>query len=324
MGNIRSVPIVDKYNVHDTPLLDGTFAISSMEGWRKTMEDSHILINMNDYVIIGIFDGHGNDICSNFCKSNFQEIFQLELEKINKEMPLTPVKFKTILTNTFISLDAKFKDIAFSTKTSESNRAYDSGTTALVAIITETHYIIANAGDSRGLVIDKSEHKIKFATTDHKPGCKTEKLRIEKAGHCVSGNRIDDSISVARAIGDFQYKDGIKAPEEYAITCVPDVTIVQKDLNTLLVLACDGIWDVISNQCAMEYILRKKHHTFTNIIEFDRGHVCTIEKYYKTLSESSLCSELDSYPIENICEYLIDVALDLGSKDNFTVAIFNC
>jgi serine/threonine protein phosphatase PrpC len=322
MGTTRSVPILKKNNLHDVNLLDGTLAISSMEGWRTTMEDSHILINMDNFIILGIFDGHGNDICAKFCRDNFQRVFTTEFSKFSNVV--SSLILKTTLMETFKKIDNEFKEFALVTQKSGSNNAYESGTTALVVAITNTDYIIANVGDSRGIIIDKITQSIKFATMDHKPNLELERSRIEKSGHTVSRNRVDDSLATSRAIGDFKYKDGTKMPEEYAVTCVPDITIVQKTINTLLILACDGIWDVLTNQSVMEYVLKKKHHIFTNMIQFDRGQICTIDKYYKMLDDISLCSESDSYPIEKICEYLIDIGLDLGSKDNFTVAIFNC
>ena len=317
MGNIRSVPIMDKYNVHDINLLDGTLAISSMEGWRKTMEDTHILINMGNYIIVGVFDGHGNDMCAKFCQANFQRIFLTEFGKLSNVVT-SPILQSTLIC-TFKILDNEFKQYM-----SEKNNARDCGTTALVVAITETNYVIANAGDSRAIVIDKFTQSIIFSTLDHKPNDPDEKLRIEKASHCVTNNRIDNTLAMSRAIGDFTYKNDTLPAEDCAVTCVPTVSIVPKTINTLLFLACDGIWDVLTNQSVMNYILKKKHHIFTNTIEFDKGQICTVDKYYQMLNESSLCSESDSYPIESICENIINIALDLGSKDNLTVAIFNC
>lgn len=323
MGNTRAVPIVEKHGVHDMFAMNGVSAISSMEGWRKNMEDAHILINMKDYIIMGVFDGHGNEICAHFCQNNFLRIFEVELSKICVQNP-TPEDFKHVLTKTFLKLDEEFKPIAFSNNGSEKSKAYESGTTALVAIITDTHYIIANTGDSRGLVIDKTLKTVKFATIDHKPNDEVERSRITKAGHCVLMNRVDRELAVSRALGDFSFKDGDFLPEDFAVTCAPDVSIVSKEFNTLLILACDGIWDVMTNETVMEYLLRMKKHTFKTPIEFEMGKVCTIDKYYKMIAETSLDSTSDANPIENLCEHLIDIALDLESKDNFSVAIYNC
>jgi serine/threonine protein phosphatase PrpC len=311
MGNIRSVPVVDKTSTCDIIALNGMSAISSMEGWRRGMEDTHILINMNDYMIMGLFDGHGGDRCSLFCKDNFLKIFLSNLQ-----LSSTPDSFKVALIETFKQLDEQFKSVY--------SQEHKSGTTALVAIITNTHYIIANAGDSRGIIIDKHLKCVLFSTTDHKPNNTSERLRIERTNHSVSMGRVDGNLATSRAIGDYEYKDGVHKPEEYAVTCVPDVTIIEKKIDTVLLLACDGIWDVLSNDSIVQYVLRMKEHIFTKLVEFDSGSVCTLDRYYKNLSDKSISSESDSNPIAKLCEHIIDVAFDLDSKDNFTVAIYSC
>lgn len=318
MGNSRSIPIVKKQGLYDRSDINGTFAISSMEGFRNTMEDTHIYHNMKYYAILGIFDGHGNDTCAQFCQNNFLKLFEMELAKTTATQA-TPEEFKHVLVETFKKLDNEFELLIKST-----SKECNSGTTALVSVITETHYIIANAGDSRGLVIDKTEKSIKFATTDHKPTNENEKKRIDKTRHYVMMNRIDKTLGVSRGIGDFQYKDGNLLQEQFAVTCIPDVEIISKNFNTLLILACDGIWDVLSNESVMEYLLKLKKYNFTKLTEFDDGTVCTIDKYYEALEKTSLSSEYESNPIQKICENLINIAFDHGSQDNFTVAIYNC
>merc|ERR1712087_333481 len=56
-------------------------------------------------------------------------------------------------------------------------------------------------------------------------------------------------IALSRAFGDFDFKSNPDlALEEQALTCVPEVTTYRRNTkDKLLVLACDGIWDVMSN-----------------------------------------------------------------------------
>jgi len=46
-----------------------------MQGWRKRMEDtSFVYQNLElDLLLLGIFDGHGGDQVSKFCKENFKD-----------------------------------------------------------------------------------------------------------------------------------------------------------------------------------------------------------------------------------------------------------
>lgn len=57
-------------------------------------------------------------------------------------------------------------------------------------------------------------------------------------------------VSQSRALGDFQYKDESLPPEKCKVTVVPETQSVPRSLDEdeFLVLACDGIWDVMSNE----------------------------------------------------------------------------
>jgi len=79
-----------------------------------------------------------------------------------------------------------------------------SGCTAISVCITPTHYIVANAGDSR-LILVKSD-KVFFASKDHKPDDPNEMKRIFNAGGTVIASRVNGDLSVSRALGDFLYK----------------------------------------------------------------------------------------------------------------------
>jgi len=80
-----------------------------------------------------------------------------------------------------------------------------SGCTAICAIITPTHVVVGNAGDSRGVIF--SSDGAKQLSRDHKPYLDDERKRIEEAGGMVSMQRVDGDLALSRSIGDFQYKD---------------------------------------------------------------------------------------------------------------------
>lgn len=66
-----------------------------------------------------------------------------------------------------------------------------SGSCVLIAMITQERKIIfVNIGDSRALLLS-SDHKVLFATEDHKPNSPTEHLRIIKAGGSIYQNQMN-------------------------------------------------------------------------------------------------------------------------------------
>ena len=95
-------------------------------------------------------------------------------------------------------------------------------------------------------------------SNDHKPYLPVEKERIEKAGGQVKFNRVNGDLAVSRALGDFVYKrcESVEAKEQ-AVTAFPEIIVEERDKDDeFIVLACDGIWDVMSSQEVVEKVGR--------------------------------------------------------------------
>lgn len=62
--------------------------------------------------------------------------------------------------------------------------------------------------------------------------------------------RVNGSLNLSRALGDMEYKQSKHLPPaEQIVTAYPDVRQLQLGSNVeFMILACDGIWDVLSNQ----------------------------------------------------------------------------
>nr|CAB3488844.1 unnamed protein product [Digitaria exilis] len=133
-----------------------------------------------------------------------------------------------------------------------------SGTTAVTVVKQGDHLIIANLGDSRAVLCtrDSKDRLIPVQlTTDLKPDLPSELARILNCKGRVFA--MDDEpdvprmwlpdqdapgLAMARAFGDFCLKNN-------GLICTPEVyyrKLSEKD--EFLVLATDGIWDVLSNK----------------------------------------------------------------------------
>uniref|UniRef100_A0A1I7XPQ0 PPM-type phosphatase domain-containing protein n=1 Tax=Heterorhabditis bacteriophora TaxID=37862 RepID=A0A1I7XPQ0_HETBA len=167
-----------------------------------------------------------------------------------------------------------------------------SGSTAVCAMVTPTHIIIANLGDSRAVVSRKGERS--FGTEDHKvfiPYHDKERERIVGAGGSVMIQRINGSLAVSRAFGDFEYKSvpGLD-PCKQLVSPEPDVYVLerQKDKDEFLVVACDGIYDVMENEELCRFVESRLH----------------------------VCSDLNT-----VCNDALDACLSKGSRDNMTMIV---
>ena len=101
------------------------------------------------------------------------------------------------------------------------------------------------------------------------------------------GGRVDGRLALSRALGDFSMKDGAVRQVEQKVSPEPEIVIVPRSpSDELLVVACDGIWDVVDNeQCCM----------------------CCWEMLDSGEADMGL-----------IAEELLEHCLELGSQDNMT------
>lgn len=116
---------------------------------------------------------------------------------------------------------------------------------------------IANCGDSRA-VLCCAGGTAAALTVDHVPSLPSEAARIAAAGGfvCADG-RVGGTLALSRALGDAAYKQAAHLPpERQAVVSTPDVMSMQMHpgQHEFLLLACDGLWDVRSNQAAVDFV----------------------------------------------------------------------
>ncbi|CAL5218962.1 g716 [Coccomyxa viridis] len=131
------------------------------------------------------------------------------------------------------------------------------GCTAVVALVRGTNLWVANAGDSR--CVASRRGRALALTHDHKPTDSVEMQRIAKAGGFVAEGRINGSLNLSRALGDMDYKQSKDlGPNAQMVIAVPEVRHLKlEEGDEFLILACDGIWDVLSNQEAVDFVRKR-------------------------------------------------------------------
>jgi len=139
----------------------------------------------------------------------------------------------------------------------------DSGCTAVLALIAGTRLYVANAGDSRCVVCrDGKPLEMSF---DHKPEDEIELNRIKTAGGKVTPDgRVNGGLNLSRAIGDHAYKQNKSLPlKDQMISSQPDIKVLDLDLekDSWMILACDGIWNFMSNEEVVQFVNKRIHST---------------------------------------------------------------
>uniref|UniRef100_A0A0D9YCL6 protein-serine/threonine phosphatase n=4 Tax=Oryza TaxID=4527 RepID=A0A0D9YCL6_9ORYZ len=205
------------------------------------------------------------------------------------------------------------------------------GSTAVVAVVGPRRIVVANCGDSRavlsrgGVAVPlSSDHKCLASfynanamlwTLDSarrgvmlvaanvnetfvdctQPDRPDEMERVEAAGGRVinwNGYRILGVLATSRSIGDYYLKPYVIAE--------PEVTVMDRtDKDEFLILASDGLWDVVSNDVACK-IAR-------NCLS---GRAAS--KYPESVSGSTAA---------DAAALLVELAISRGSKDNISVVV---
>lgn len=132
-----------------------------------------------------------------------------------------------------------------------------------------------NSGDSRVLVWNAETGQV-HGTKDHKPNDPDEKARIEAAGgqvrECNSGGervqyRVNGNLNLCRALGDFEYKQRADlSPQLQMITSCPDIYSWECQEGDIVVLACDGIFDVLKNEEVIAFVRERIHEKELGLI----------------------------------------------------------
>ena len=165
-----------------------------------------------------------------------------KFDKIAKEV----IKEDEKITEDDITQMKAFKNLFDPRNLEDCNVAYFCGSTACVVLFGENDIFIANAGDSRCILLDK-DGIVRHKTTDHKCTNQEEKKRIEQAEGFIEGNRIKGCLDVTRGFGDLEYKTNEwLRPEDQMITANPEIiSVPTKDID-YVVLGCDGFFEPIN------------------------------------------------------------------------------
>ncbi|CAL1707158.1 unnamed protein product [Somion occarium] len=103
----------------------------------------------------------------------------------------------------------------------------------------------ANAGDARA-VLCRAGKAVRL-TYDHKGSDKQEAKRIMDAGGFVMGGRVNGVLAVTRSLGDSSMKEFV-----VGAPYTTETELTEED--EFLILACDGLWDVVEDQAAVQLV----------------------------------------------------------------------
>ena len=261
-------------------------------GKRPTMEDCSTVhgcfrgFATEDY--FAVFDGHGGIEVAEYAAQYMHQHLEAALAPLGPRTP-SEKQMDSAFTTAFAATNE------FESLVPNSSVARSCGCTAVVAMVINSMLHVANAGDARAVlcraVPDDGIAPAKGIrlSVDHKPGLVEERRRIEAGGGQVlrrrGVDRVEGFLAVSRALGDL----GL-APH---VTCAPFTSSTKLGpLDEYLILACDGVWDVLSDDEAAAIV-----------------------------STRARLSPEKGGGVDGAAQALVDISLRKGSTDNITVQV---
>lgn len=273
----------------------------------------------------GVYDGHAGHTCADFLKDNLHNF-------IANSKSFRHSKSKAIFDG-LIEAENEFKKQAVKFQTTERNLDFrspklkrpkildNSGSCAILCLFEGEIGHVANVGDSRLILSRKKGKEIEQVSNDHKPESEQEKERILRYGGAITRKQslmrvrqIDEDgkmvevdktidgpfrvnpggLSVSRTIGDFQSKLTELGGNPMCVIPVPELSkfTIEEDTD-FMVIACDGVFDVLSNEDVVGRIWRVLREENRNLEEL--AEIATQE--------------------------IIDFAMEKESTDNLTVVV---
>lgn len=281
------------------------------------MEDEYFVAEGGRFV--AVFDGHGGGGVSQFLKRHLYEEVCRHLKKkhweevglVDDKQASSGLTTKSQTTATLSSpsvfshaaaLKAAFSQVD-SDVLSDDTLGYQ-GSTAVAVVVHEGEdghrtLLSANVGDSRAILSRRG--RAVDLTRDHKPNEEREKKRILAMGETIEWDRYAKvhrvrNLSLSRAIGDRYAKPAISGDVE--IKHYP----VDEDGDEFILLASDGLWDVMTSNEAVSYV----HQRISN--ELQRENVAR--------------EDIDNYKLvlrRNMAKFVAREAIRRGSGDNVCV-----
>jgi len=277
----------------------------STTGVRPHNEDAMDLINNLDksnnnlipILYAGVFDGHGGgDISKTLVddkKINISKYFCSLSSPIATKLSASKTFNSKFIAPLFNRIQTKLKNYYIKSNTM--------GSTALISLIypksensDKLNLKIINLGDSRATLCN-NYNIAQQLSLDHKPHLFCEKSRICQMGGNIEMSEGDDprinGMSVSRSFGDLDNRYISQEPDIF------DYTLTNEKF---IIMGCDGVWDVLNNQDAVDFVL---------------------DKYAELKSANRNLTNLKGKSDNNLAQKLADYAILKKSADNISITI---
>ncbi|KAI3827200.1 hypothetical protein L1987_01272 [Smallanthus sonchifolius] len=198
-----------------------------------TTPGSRTSVEISPIHFFAVYDGHGGSQVAKFCAERMHEVIAEEWDQEANEEFKWQQRWEEVMSSSFERADNEV--------ITEAAAPEIVGSTAVTVVLSRCQIIVSNCGDSRA-VLCRGTETIPL-TVDQKPDRADELLRIEELDGKVinwNGARVFGVLAMSRAIGDRYLRPWIIP--------VPEITFTTRtNEDECLIIASDGLWDVMSN-----------------------------------------------------------------------------
>mmetsp|Transcript_42101 Transcript_42101/g.101542 ORF Transcript_42101/g.101542 Transcript_42101/m.101542 type:complete len:1109 (-) Transcript_42101:236-3562(-) len=258
-------------NTHSMLPAHPTSGYCDLQGRRSVIEDFHSIQLEASVQFYGIFDGHTGNLASKYVASTMydQLLAHLHLDELSnltrtESLPtIWKEEIRGNVSEAFAQIHEEF--VERTSRITDSTRDR-SGTTATSLLVTEDVVVVSSIGDSRAVLSSMNESGKMTAiplTKDHVASDPDERnLVIEKGGFVSSSggiDRVNGTLAITRSIGDVGLAPLLSRVPHVASFTHDEIRDLcganqQQSMPCFVVLASDGLWDVMSNQEAVDMV----------------------------------------------------------------------
>jgi serine/threonine protein phosphatase PrpC len=244
---------------------------------RNTMEDVHRIVpflkGAPDFSYFGVYDGHGGRQIADFLEETLESNIAIELQQGDDASVLERIQRAYLITD----MQSRRLNIVTSGATAVSAVLHTTVDPIDASVRTSRNLYVANIGDSRAVLVCELSHSLDGLPTpvpvgsgastgsedgkqlyayrltyDHRAEDMREQSRVEAAGGFITRGRVLGILAVSRSFGDHGMKDFVIADPH-----LTEVDLLKVGRAPMLIMACDGVWDVFSDQEAAEMLVMK-------------------------------------------------------------------
>mmetsp|Transcript_19735 Transcript_19735/g.25569 ORF Transcript_19735/g.25569 Transcript_19735/m.25569 type:complete len:475 (+) Transcript_19735:400-1824(+) len=201
-----------------------------------------------------VFDGHRGVNAAQTAKCYYAKVFCQRLcEQVRLEVDID-------IQSAIEDALAELESIIISQSKAQ---GWDSGTTAAVCAIYNGHIYVGNIGDSKAVLMCGDEAIV--LTKDHNLVNDAEKQRVQSEGCTIGGGYLNNQLCVTRALGDVELSTGRKLK---GLSASPHLdTLAISENSSFLVLACDGLWDVLRPEKVTDFVRYSLNSRKLNVLQ---------------------------------------------------------